>query len=670
MCGICGFNWEDKRLLKQMMDSLQHRGPDAFGHYVDKSVSLGHRRLSIIDLSPKGKQPLSNEEGNIWITFNGEIYNFALLRSMLEKKGHIFRSETDTEVIVHAYEEWGFQCVKHFQGMFAFVIYDAPKKLLFLARDRLGIKPLFYFFGSTRTKQGGIVRQANTASYPRALIKHPFIFASEIKAILQHPIHRSLNLTAMESFLASRYVGTPETIFQGIYRLPEAHYGVFNLNTGIFTLTQYWDVKEQIIPKTQALAQKEVLALLRDTVKQHLIADVPLGAYLSGGIDSSAIVALMSEIAKEQKNEVNTFSVDFGYGENVNEKHHAQHVAEQFQTHHRHFTIEPSIYKILPQLVRQVDEPFADVAAIPLYELSRRAKKHVTVVLTGDGGDEVFAGYDHYRFLLARQRMQRFPSLLRKKIIPVALRSIPFFFLNKVYKHSTQMGPQLFNRFQRLMETDSKSQAHEELLGIFDQSEREQLLKEGPSTNSSLSSITPAAPALEPYHTFDQRYFSTKWHYLNQLLYYDTKNLLVNGFLVKTDRMTMASGIEARVPFLDHRVVEYGFSLAPSLKINNGTTKFILKKALLPVLPRHILYRKKQPFHVPIEHWIEHELMGYCTSVLDKKRITKEGLFKYTAIEAMIRNYSKAKLFYGRQIWSLVNFELWYEQYFGESRKE
>lgn len=647
MCGICGFNWEDKRLLKKMMDSLQHRGPDAFGQYVDKSVSLGHRRLSIIDLSPKGKQPLSNEEGDIWITFNGEIYNFQLLRSMLEKKGHSFRSETDTEVIVHAYEEWGFQCVEHFQGMFAFGIYDTSKKILFLARDRLGIKPLFYFFNS-----------------------HEFIFASEIKAILQHPLHRLLNPAALEHFLASRYVGTAETIFQKIYRLPEAHYGVFDLKKGTFALHQYWDVKEQIVPKTQAVAQKEALTLLRHTVQQHLIADVPLGAYLSGGIDSSAIVALMAELAKEHHNEVNTFSVDFGYGEQVNEKSHAQHVADILHTNHRHFTIEPSMYKILPQLARQVDEPFADVAAIPLYELSRRAKKHVTVVLTGDGGDEVFGGYDHYRFLLARQRMQGLPSLVRKKVIPVALQSIPFFFLNKVYKHSTNMGPQLFQRFHRLMQTDSKSQAHEELLGIFDQAEREELLQkealQGEPLQETTLQPTTRARIAEPYHTYDQRYFSSKWHYLNQLLYYDTKNLLANGFLVKTDRMTMASGIEARVPFLDHRVVEYGFTLSPSWKINNGTTKFILKKALQPVLPRQILYRKKQPFHVPVEHWIEHELMDYCKSLLDKPRITREGLFKYRAIEKMFTNYSRAKLFYGRQIWSLVNFELWYEQYFGE----
>nr|MCK4930434.1 asparagine synthase (glutamine-hydrolyzing) [Nanoarchaeota archaeon] len=403
MCGIVGFNWEDKSLAKRMADAITHRGPDDSAFFTDKGLSLGMRRLSIIDLT-KGIYPLTNENKDVFLIFNGEIYNFQKLRTMLEEKGHRFKTNTDGEVMVHAYEEYKENFLKLLNGMFAVCLYDSKTQELILARDRVGIKPLYYYFN-----------------------KGNLVFASEIKSILElNSIKREINIKTLNSYFALRYNPSYETLFKGINKLMPGHFIKFDLRDKSMVISKYWDINlEKQSNKSVGFCKKKLFNLLKDSVKKRLISDVPLGAYLSGGLDSSAIVLMMSLIRKEEKSNapIRTYSVGFTHGEKVNETVYANQISELFGTKHQELLIEPDVVKLLPKIVWHCDEPMADPALIPVYLLSEAAKKTSTVILTGDGGDEMLAGYDQYRILKGVYATSKIPFF--NVFGPTIVRSIP-----------------------------------------------------------------------------------------------------------------------------------------------------------------------------------------------------------------------------------------------------
>lgn len=632
MCGISGFNFEDRALIKKMCDVITHRGPDQGGIYTDKGISLGHRRLSIIDLSEKGTQPMCNENKDIWIVFNGEIYNYKELRSDLENKAHKFRSETDTETIVHAYEEYGEDSVKKLNGDFAFAIYDSRKKKLLLARDRLGIKPLYYYLDGGR-----------------------IIFASEIKAILQHKIKKEVNLESLSKFITLRYIPPSETIFKNIYKLKPGHLLSYDLKNKTHTISRYWapDISNgNILPASESFFIKKIQNLFKDCVNRRLMSDVPLGAYLSGGIDSSSVVAMMSMISKEanSKEEVKTFSVGFGYGEEIDELQHAKHISEHFGTNHKEYTVKSDLVKLLPKIAWHSDEPLADPALIPVYLLAQNAKKEVTVVLTGDGGDEVFAGYEQCKFLMLMEKMKKI-SLIKKTVLPFAVKNSPKFLLNRFFKYASSLGDEGIKRAVNLLRSDGKGSSYLDIVSIFNEEDKKAVL-----LDDAYKKIK--SPNLSRW--LDAEYFNNKNNYLNQILAMEMETVLPEDFLMKADKMNMAHAVEERVPFLDHRLVELSFTIPPKLKLNGFNEKYILKKAMADFIPKKIISRQKQRFYVPIDLWIREDLKYWADILLDRETIKRQGYFDYAYIEKIRRNYSKSRLYYARQLWSLLAFQLWH----------
>jgi len=632
MCGIVGFNWEDKSLARRMAEVIAYRGPDDVAYFTDSGLSLAMRRLSIIDLK-KGIYPLTNEDRDVFLIFNGEIYNFQKLRQMLEEKGHFFRTNCDGEVLVHAYEEFGEDFLKYLNGMFAICLYDSRKRELILARDRVGIKPLYYYFS-----------------------KGNFVFASEIKSILElNTIKREVNIEALNQYFALRYNPLEETLFKGINKLLPGHFIKFDLKNKTMAVARYWDVdlakKEK---KSLDYYEKELFKLLKDSVKKQLISDVPLGVYLSGGIDSSAIVMMMSLIRKEESSNapIRTYSIGFAHGDKVNETVYAKQVSELFGTEHKEFLIEPDVVKLLPKITWHCDEAMADPALIPVYLLSEAAKKTSTVILTGDGGDEVFAGYDHYRFLKVADSASRMP--LFNTLGPVVNKMIPLRLWDKFYKHSSSLGKNAYKRGEQVIRTikNNKAQAYYELNGVFDEDERKEMVK--PEYYQRIN-----------YKSINQEFFSKsegqKDDFLKQLQYFDFKRLLAESFLMKTDRMTLAKSVEARVPLLDHRIVELAFSIPSNYKLKGFSgTKYVFRRALRKHLPKNILERKKQTFHVPIENWLDKDLKSTTEDLLNTTKLFKQGMLNHNHVKKIMENYKEGKLFYARQLWTLLTFELWH----------
>lgn len=640
MCGITGFNWEDKRLLDKSCKSIQHRGPDQNGSYFDKNISIGHRRLSIIDLSERGRQPMTNEDGTVIITFNGEIYNYADIKPELEKKGHKFRSATDTEVIIHLYEELGEKCAEQLWGDFAFAIYDTKKKKIFLARDRIGVKPLYYYFNE-KTEQ--------------------FMFASEVKAILANEeIKREINLNAMRQYLTYRYVFGKHTIFNKIYRLLPGECATFDLKTKKMQTRTYWDENSSnnnIEYKSEKYYTQKFLELYENSVERRLMSDVPLGVYLSGGIDSSSIVAMMNQIKqkKEDLGEIKTFSVGFGYGAETDEFEYSREVSEKFETQHKEFIIHADAIKTLPKIVWHCDEPLADPALIPNYFLSQEAKKHATVVLTGDGGDETFAGYEQAKFMLLANKISKIP--LATTIAPYGLRATPKFVLDKIFKYSSSMGKQGIKRATELLSNaNNNAKAYTAITGLFNDNEIDKLCTD--KIKQTTSSVV----------QLQKEFFSNKNNkLLNRILHMEMKTLLPENMLMKSDRMTMANAIEARVPLLDHRITELAFKMPPHLKLNGWKEKYILKQSMMNKLPHKITHRKKQRFYVPIDKWMKEDLKNVVENLLSKETIQTQGYFNYAAIEKMLEKYNTAPLFYARQLWTLLNFQIWHTIYIDET---
>jgi asparagine synthase (glutamine-hydrolysing) len=633
MCGIAGFNFDDKELIRSMCESIRHRGPDDHGHFTDKHVSLGHRRLSILDLSKAGQQPMTDKEGAVIIVYNGEIYNYLEIRSKLEGK-YDFKSNTDTEVIIYAYKEYGVDCLDMFNGMFAFCIYDTEKNLLFLARDRLGIKPLYYFFS-----------------------KGKFAFASELKALVEMPVKRVVSRSALNAFLAYRYLPGEDSILEGFKKVLPGHYLTFSLDSKKLSIRKYWDISlsSDLISKQPIGEQeKKLKKLLLDAVKKRLISDVPLGVFLSGGLDSSMIVGLMSKINRYEglSDKIKTFSVGFNLDRNYDELSHAKVVSEHFGTDHQEVVVEPGSIKLLPKIIWHLDEPMADPAAIPNFILSRASKKKVTVILTGAGADEVFAGYEHYKFLNIGNKFAGQPRLVREKVVPKMIASVPNFFMNRLFKYPAKLGKKGIERYTKfLADCHDRPLAYMDVASIIDDKEREDLLTYPVSEhNKMLVEDT-------------SRFFRPNTHFLNQVLLREIKQFLPEQVLYVVDRTNMAFSIEGRVPFVDHRIVEFSASIHPNRKLHGLQDKYIVKRVAKGLVPDHTIRRKKQGFYVPIDLWLNKDLKSTVSDILSKESVRERGFFKYAHIQKMLDNYKESKLYYARQLWSILNFEIWQKIY-------
>lgn len=645
MCGICGeisFKSKDIKaeIVKKMCNVLAHRGPDDEGMVCIKGnrcvemskstgwvssnsgfeVALGHRRLSIIDLSEAGHQPMANEDQLIWIVFNGEIYNFLELKEDLEKKGHRFRSKSDTEVILHAYEEWDVDCLQRFRGMFAFAIWDGKRKRLFLARDRLGKKPLVYWRGN---------------GY--------LLFASEIKSLLQVPrVERKVNLHALHSYLTFQYVPSPDSIFEGINKLPPAHYLLFD-STGHVKIERYWTLRFSPSNKKKVSFQdmcEGIRSELEESVRHRLISDVPLGAFLSGGVDSSTVVGIMAKLSGTP---VKTFSIGFEEKE-FDELSYARIISERFGTEHHEFVVRPNAIEILNKLVWHYNEPFADVSAIPTYYVARMTREFVKVVLTGDAGDENFAGYGRYLRSKWVSWFTWLPKKVRRGLIPDLLRGFSRF----PWKQKT------FNRLAEFMEELSENQARNygEQMRIFSGIGKNHLYtKEMARQLVEIDSIKFLIDKYDEVETDDL---------LEKLLYIDIHSYLPEDLLVKVDIATMANSLEARVPFLDHKFMEHVAGIPSHLKLKGTTSKFILKRAFSDLLPEAILKRKKMGFGVPLARWFRNELKDYVYEILLDDCTIRRGYFKKESVQRLLDDHVALRYDHSPKIWALLFLETWF----------
>jgi asparagine synthase (glutamine-hydrolysing) len=625
MCGICGVISRNsdrpvtEPLLRVMNDQLQHRGPDDAGIYLDDQAGLAMRRLSIVDLAT-GHQPITNEDRTIWIVFNGEIYNHLEIRQQLETKGHRFVTKTDTEAILHGYEAYGDEVVQHLNGMFAFAIWDSRRQRLLMARDRVGIKPLYYYSGPER-----------------------FFFASELKALLAHPdVPRNLDFTALDQFLTLEYVPSPRSIFQDIHKLPPGHRLILE-NGREPRVEQYWNVTFQPIQASDETAVEILTDLIRDAVKIRLMADVPLGAFLSGGIDSSTIVAFMSELMTKP---VKTFSIGFG-DPTYNELPYARLVAESFGTDHHEEFLEADISKMTLRLVSHFDEPFGDFSIFPTFLVSEMARRFVTVALSGDGGDEIFAGYDTYRAQgLDRRFYGRLPRWLRQQAIPRLIDLLP--------PQPAKKG--LVNKTKRFVEGGALPEAwqHTRWMMFMHQQDKARLYQ--PDIGASLNGDSPGR-LMETY--FAQ---AGQADQLAQQQYVDVKTYLADDILVKVDRMSMAASLEARVPLLDYRIVEFALNLPPHLKLNGQETKVILRRIMAGKLPETVLNKPKEGFSIPLKHWLRGELRPLLHDLLAPDTIRRRGYFQPETVAQWLSEHEAGRANHSHRLWVLMVFELWHQQ--------
>ncbi len=636
MCGICGFNWENKELIKHMSNLLKHRGPDDCDSYIDKDISLGHRRLSIIDLSAAGKQPMSNEDGTIWLIYNGEIYNFKQLRRKLEEKRHIFKSDTDTEVIIHGYEEWGENVVDKLNGQFAFAIWDRNKKKLFLARDRLGIKPLYYYWNGDK-----------------------FIFASEIKSLLCVPgMKRIINKDAAYNYINLRYIPGEETLFENIKKVLPGH--TLALQENSLKINEYWDLPIGANAEDYGAAEK-VRSMLEKSVQERLVADVPVGIYLSGGIDSASIAALA---AQSGDSPVKTFSVGFDYNDDVDdnncvdELHKARAIAEHFNTEHHEITVEGSITKLLPKILWHLDMPHGDPVIVPQFRLSELAAKKVKVVLSGEGADELFGGYVQYKTLLQAKKISFIPPSLGKKVAE----KVPIRIFDRIFEYPSSIGEKGKEKVMNLIEDlRDDRKAYLDLVSITSKKDKDCLFTEELKGQKKKIGITSNEKWEESRfeHAAVQSFTAQRNPLLNRMLYYDTKTWLPDYVLQVNDRMTLAHSVEGRVPFLNHHLAEYVNHLHPNLKIKGKTDKFILRKAISKLLPEKVAAEKKHAFFMPLDRWYKEELKDLAENLFTARSVKERGFFNYEHMRTIWENYPKSKLLYGKQLFTLINFELW-----------
>lgn len=621
MCGICGqlsFNPNrsvDRLELEAMCASLRHRGPDDQGVYQRGSIGLGATRLSIIDLET-GHQPLSNETGTIWGTLNGEIYNYRELRAGLLGRGHEFATHGDTEVLVHLYEEYGDDFVTHLHGMFAIAIWDEPRRRLLLARDRLGIKPLFY------------------AEHDEHLV-----WASEIKALLHADLPRRVDPVALHDYLSFDYVPGPRTMFEGIHKLPAGHLLTW---AGATRLRRYWDVPRQQRAPSHNVEElsAQLRGLLEDAVRENMVSDVPVGAFLSGGLDSSVVVALMARISAEP---IRTFSVGF-QERSYNELPYARQVAEQYGTRHHEVVVEPRIEHVIHAIVDHFDEPFADSSAVATYYVSEVARRHVKVAMSGDGGDEIFGGYTIYQADRLAHLYRRLPRFLGEGAIPRLVRRLP--------ASERKMSWDLkLRRFVDHARRDPLA-AHGSWRIIFTEEMKELLYTDRATTRHD--SLALLRSHFDAYLGDDL---------LNRFMYVDTKVSLVDDMLTKVDRMSMANSLEVRVPLLDHRIVEWMSQVPSSLKVRRLNLKYLFKRVARDLLPPGIVDRRKAGFHVPIPGWIKQELRPLIDEQLGEATLMRQGVFDPAYVAHLLAQHRAGRENYSRNIWGLLMFGLWYDRY-------
>ncbi|MCH7615526.1 MAG: asparagine synthase (glutamine-hydrolyzing), partial [Nitrospinae bacterium] len=625
MCGICGKvyfdpdRWVTEGELLPMADTLIHRGPDGGGVWIKGNVGLAHRRLAIIDLREEANQPMSNEDRTVWVTFNGEIYNFLELRHELEGKGHVFRTNSDTEVIVHAYEEYGRACVSHLRGMFAFAIWDVRTQTLFLARDRVGKKPLYYFVGPDR-----------------------FVFGSEIKAILADgSVPVEPDPFAIDHFLALQYIPAPMTAFKGVRKLPAAHW--LELRNGHFEIGRYWKLHYE--PKRQISvpdAMAELKWHMAEAVRIRMVSDVPLGAFLSGGVDSSAVVAFM---ARENPQPVKTFCVGFDDAE-FDERIFSRMVADQYRTHHQELVVNPKVVDILPRLVWHFDEPFGDSSAVPSYLISELTRQHVTVVLNGDGGDENFAGYDRY----ITDRLVR-----NVDYIPVGIRRWVNAFIQKFPTQWRRQGA--MRKVSRVAEVlaQEPGRRYAQWGAHFSPTERQSIYSE--SFQDAISDSDPEDLFVKIFAASDAN-DST-----DTALDADVNLYLADDLLVKMDRVTMAHSLEARSPFLDHVLMEFVATLPPQFKLAGREKKYLLKESLRGVVPDCVLDRPKMGFCVPLARWFREDLREMAYDLLLSTQTLQRGYFRPAKVEELLQEHSQGQRDHAAQLWDLLVLELWHRTF-------
>lgn len=630
MCGICGkiyFDSQetvDAQEIQRMCDVLKHRGPDKISTYLHRQIGLGHCRLSIIDLVT-GDQPMSNRRQDIRIVFNGEIYNFPELRKDLEKRGYQFVTTSDTEVIIYLYEEYGVACVRHLRGMFAFAIWDARQQRLFLARDRVGKKPLFYY-----------------------LTDRSLAFASEIKSLLQDAaLTPEINLTAMHHYLTYQYVPPPDTMFQHVYKLPPAH--TLICEQGKIALERYWDLR--YVPKLQMDAHElteRVTELIHESVKMRMISDVPIGAFLSGGIDSSLIVALMAQYSQRP---VKTFSIGFRE-KTFNELPYARLIAERYHTEHYECIVEPNAVEVLPKLIWHFDEPFGDSSAIPTYYVAQMTSQHVKVALNGDGGDESFAGYLRYLGQRVLQYYHWLPSAVRKHVCAPLLAMC--YQHRQYFPAVVQHGVRYLNYLHNLA-LQSPQALYASTLIIFSNERKFDLYTD------DIRARFAECDSLQ--YMFDYLQADNTDHFTDSMLYSDVMTYLPGDLLVKMDRMAMAHSLEGRSPFLDHKLMECVAAIPPEYKLHGTQLKFLLKKIARAYLPETIISRRKQGFCIPLGEWFQHELRDMVQEAFTASSLVKDGIFRAAALQQILREHQSGAVNHQSRMWILLNLELWYRMF-------
>lgn len=624
MCGIVGIvrydgQDVDKALLARMCTAIRHRGPDDDGFYFNGSAGLGMRRLSIIDVAG-GHQPIHNQDRTAWIVFNGEIYNYLELRKKLEQLGHTFYTNSDTEAIVHAYDQYGPEFPKHLRGMFALAIWDERTQELFLARDRVGKKPLLY-----------------------ANVNGQLIFGSEFIALLQHPdVSRDIDPHALDQYLSFMCVPAPLTAYKAIKKLEPGH--TLRWRKGEIKTERYWlpDFSKKLNISEEEAGERTI-KILRDAVKVRLMSEVPLGAFLSGGIDSSAVVALMSEESSER---VKTFSIGFEE-QDFSELHHAKRVAEHIGADHHEFIVKPDAVEVLPILVEHYGEPYADSSAVPTYYVSRETRKHVTVALNGDGGDESFAGYERYVAMTLTEHYQKVPAVVRESLIRQAVNLIPTSTTKK-----TKVGSA-----KRLLNAVSlpKLNRYMHWMTTFNHQAKKPLYSESFRRETQQSDST---EVLKPWFSH-----ANGASIVDTVLLTDLMTYLPNDLLVKVDIASMAVSLEARSPFLDHHVIEFAASLPPEMKVRRLTTKYLLKRVLRQLLPKENLDRRKMGFGVPIGHWFRGKMQPFLREVVLSEKALKRGLFKREALERIIDDHVSGRGDHAHQLWTLLMLELWFNRF-------
>jgi len=602
-----------------MCAAIRHRGPDDDGFYFDEFAGLGMRRLSIIDLK-SGKQPIHNTDRSAWIVFNGEIYNYRDLRKQLEKLGHTFYTNSDTEAIIHAYDQYGADCPKHLRGMFAFAIWDSRSQELFLARDRVGKKPLLY-----------------------AQLNGQLVFASEFSALLLHPdISREIDYAALDKYLSFMCVPAPLTAFRAIKKLEPGH--SLRWRNGELKIERYWQPDfSHKLDISEEEAGERAIAILREAVRVRLMSEVPLGAFLSGGIDSSTVVALMSEESSEP---VKTFSIGFEE-QDFSELHHARRVAEHVGADHHEFIVRPDAMEVLPLLVEHYGEPYADSSAIPTYYVARETRQHVTVALNGDGGDESFAGYERYAAMQLAERYHRLPALLRQSIIEQGVDLLP----------TSETQRSRVRDAKRFLKAASlpKVERYLRWVSVFDNEHKQAIYSEAFRRETDGAE---AARLLEPWFAR-----ANGSGIVDAALLADIMTYLPNDLLVKVDIATMAVSLEARSPFLDHHVIEFAASLPEKMKLRGLTTKYLLKRVLRSLLPPENLNRRKMGFGVPIGHWFRGTLQPFVREKLLSEKALRRNLFQPEVVKDLIDQHTEAKKENSAQLWTLLMLELWFERF-------